>query len=151
MKVVLASDHGGYELKEAIKKHLDEIGTEYIDCGTYSTDSVDYRDYAVEACRKIQNGECQFGLLFCGTGAGMCLSANKMRGILACNCSDTFTAKYTRLHNNSNVLCLGGRVVGPGLAIEMVDLFLSTEFEGGRHERRVNKIKRIEESQWRKE
>jgi len=150
MKVVLGSDHGGYELKEAIKKHLDEIKVEYIDCGTYSTESVDYRDYALEACSKIQNGECELGLLFCGTGAGMCLAANKMRGVYACNCSDTFTAKYTRLHNNSNVLCLGGRVVGPGLAIEMVDLFLSTEFEGGRHERRVNKIKRIEESQWRK-
>ncbi len=149
MKVVLGSDHGGFELKEAIKKHLDEINIEYVDCGTDSTRSVDYRDYALEACKKIQNGECELGLLFCGTGAGMCLAANKMRGILAWNCSDTFTAKYTRLHNNSNVLCLGGRVVGPGLAIEMVDLFLSTEFEGGRHERRVNKIKRIEESQWR--
>ncbi len=149
MKIVLGADHGGYELKEIIKAHLEEKGFEYIDCGTYSTDSVDYPDYAYAACEKIQQGECELGLLFCGTGAGVCYTANKMRGILACNCSDTYTAKYSRLHNNANVLCLGGRVVGPGLAIELVDLFLTTQFEGGRHERRVNKIKRIEESQWR--
>ena len=142
--IVLAADHGGYLLKEEVKKHLDEIGVEYIDCGTFSTVSVDYPDMAKAACEKIVNGQCSLGLLFCGTGVGISIAANKIKGIRACCCSDTFSAKYTRMHNDANVLAMGGRVVGPGLACEMVDLFLNTPFEGGRHQRRVDKITRLE-------
>jgi ribose 5-phosphate isomerase B len=150
MRVSLGSDHGGYLLKESVKKHLKENNIDYVDCGTNSTESVDYPDYAQAACEKVQSGECDLALLFCGTGVGISIAANKMNGILACNCSDTFSAKYSRLHNNANALCLGGRVVGPGLANDIVDLFLTTDFEGGRHERRVEKIKQIEKSQRRK-
>lgn len=142
--IVIAADHGGYLLKEEVKKHLDEKGVKYIDCGTFSTESVDYPDIARAACEKIVSGECELGLLFCGTGVGISIAANKIKGIRACCCSDTFSAKYTRMHNDANVLAMGGRVVGPGLACEMVDLFLSTKFEGGRHQRRVDKIKRLE-------
>lgn len=143
--IVLAADHGGFHLKEEVKKHLDEKGVEYIDCGTHSTDSVDYPDMAVAACEKITSGQCNLGLLFCGTGVGISIAANKIKGIRACCCSDTFSAKYTRMHNDANVLCMGGRVVGAGLACEMVDLFLNTEFEGGRHQRRIDKIKQLED------
>lgn len=146
MKVSLGCDHGGYELKEAVKKHLDETGVEYVDCGTYSLDSVDYPDYAKAACEKIQSGECELGLIFCSTGIGISIAANKMKGIRCCVCSDTYSAKYTRMHNDANVLSMGGKVVGPGLACEMVDLFLGTEFEGGRHQRRVDKITALEEN-----
>ena len=142
--IVLAADHGGYLLKEEVKKHLDETGVEYIDRGTFSTVSVDYPDMAKAACEKIVNGQCSLGLLFCGTGVGISIAANKIKGIRACCCSDTFSAKYTRMHNDANVLAMGGRVVGPGLACEMVDLFLNTPFEGGRHQRRVDKITRLE-------
>lgn len=144
MKVSLGCDHGGFELKEAVKKHLEEKGIEYVDCGTYSTDSVDYPDYARAACKKIQDGECELGLLFCSTGVGISIAANKMKGIRCCCCSETYSAKYTRLHNNANVLSMGGKVVGAGVACEMVDIFLSTEFEGGRHQRRVDKISALE-------
>ncbi len=143
--IVLAADHGGYLLKEEVKKHLDDIHVKYIDCGTFSTDSVDYPDMAKLACDKIISGEAEKGLLFCGTGVGISIAANKVKGIRACCCSDTFSAKYTRLHNDANILAMGGRVVGPGLACEMVDLFLTTEFEGGRHQKRIDKIKALEE------
>lgn len=144
--IVLAADHGGFLLKEEVKKHLDEKHIEYIDCGTHSTESVDYPDMAKLACDKIIAGEAKLGLLFCGTGVGISIAANKIKGIRACCCSDTFSAKYTRLHNDANVLAMGGRVVGPGLACEMVDLFLNTEFEGGRHQRRIDKITALEEA-----
>lgn len=144
--IVLSADHGGYLLKEEVKKHLDDINVEYIDCGTFSTDSVDYPDMAELACDKIISGEAEKGLLFCGTGVGISIAANKIKGIRACCCSDTFSAKYTRLHNDANVLAMGGRVVGPGLACEMVDLFLTTEFEGGRHQKRVDKITALEKA-----
>ncbi|MEG1862293.1 MAG: ribose 5-phosphate isomerase B [Oscillospiraceae bacterium] len=143
--IVLAADHGGFLLKEEIKKHLSEKNIPFIDCGTHTTDSVDYPDIAKIACEKITSGECALGLLFCGTGVGISIAANKIKGIRACCCSDTFSAKYTRLHNDANVLCMGGRVVGAGLAIELVDIFLSTSFEGGRHQRRIDKIKQLEE------
>ena len=146
MKIAIGCDHGGFALKEAVKKHLEEKGIEYIDCGTYSTDSVDYPDYARAACKKITDGECEFGLLFCSTGVGISIAANKVPGIRCCCASETFSAKYTRLHNNANVLAMGGKIVGEGIAFEMVDIFLSTEFEGGRHQRRVDKITRIEEN-----
>lgn len=145
--IVIGSDHGGFGLKEEIKKHLEERGLAYIDVGCHDTNSVDYPDIAKEACEKIVHGECDKGLLFCGTGVGISMAANKVKGIRACCCSDAFSAKYTRLHNDANVLCMGGRVVSSGLAEMIVDLFLDTEFEGGRHQRRIDKITAIENEQ----
>ena len=142
--IVLGSDHGGFTLKEEIKKHLENRGIAFTDVGCHDTNSVDYPDIAKAACEKIVSGECEKGLLFCGTGVGISIAANKVKGIRACCCSDTFSAKYTRLHNDANVLCMGGRVVSAGLAEMMVDLFLDTEFEGGRHQRRIDKISEIE-------
>ncbi len=143
--IVLRADHGGYLLKEEVKKFLDGKGVQYIDCGCYNGESVDYPDMAKAACEKIQSGEAEKGIIFCGSGIGISMAANKMKGIRCCVCSDTFSAKYTRLHNDANVLSMGGRVVGPGLACEMVDLFLNTEFEGGRHAVRVEKLMALEE------
>ncbi len=142
--VALGADHGGYALKEAVKKHLDEIGVEYVDFGTHSEASVDYPDMAVPPCEAVVNGDCRCALLFCGTGVGISMAANKIQGIRACCCSDSFSAKYTRLHNDANVLCMGGRVVGPGLACELADLFLTSDFEGGRHCARIEKISALE-------
>lgn len=143
----LGADHGGYELKEYIKKYLDEKGIEYEDCGTYSSESVDYALVAKKTCDKIVAGEGNRGILCCGTGIGISMAANKVNGIRAACCSDYFSAKYTRLHNNANVLCMGGRVVGAGLALELVEVFLNTEFEGGRHQRRIDQLKDIENAQ----
>lgn len=145
MKIAIASDHGGYELKEALKKHLDEEKVEYIDCGTDSTESCDYPDYAVKACKLVQQGEVTYGVLICGTGIGMCIAANKMKGIRAALCGDTFSAHFTRAHNDANVMTMGARVVGPGLAEFILDEFLKTPFEGERHARRIGKIAAIEE------
>ena len=142
--IVLAADHGGFHLKEEVKKHLEAKGVEILDVGTFTADSVDYPDMAVKGCEKILSGECERGIFFCGTGVGISIAANKVKGIRACCCSDHFSAKYTRLHNDANVLCLGGRVVGAGIACELADLFIETEFEGGRHARRVDKIMAIE-------
>jgi ribose 5-phosphate isomerase B len=142
--VAIASDHGGYALKEEIKKHLEERGIPYTDFGTDSTASCDYPDYAVPACDAVAAGTCGACILVCSTGVGMSMAANKVKGIRACCCSDTYSAEYTRRHNNANVLCLGGLVVGRGLAFELVDIFLDTTFEGGRHQRRVDKIMAIE-------
>lgn len=143
--VALAADHGGYELKEAIRKHLDEIGVAYKDFGSYTGEACDYPDMAEAACRAVVAGECDKALLFCGTGVGISMSANKVRGIRACCCSDAFSAEYTRRHNDANALCMGGRVVGPGLGVYLVDLFLNTPFEGGRHQRRIDKVMALEE------
>ena len=142
--IALGADHGGWALKEAVKKHLDTLGVAYQDFGTYSEESVDYPDMAVPPCEAVVKGECDKALLFCGTGVGISIAANKIKGIRACCCSDTFSAQYTRLHNDANVLCMGGRVVGAGLACELVDIFLNTEFEGGRHAKRIAKISEIE-------
>ena len=142
--VALAADHGGYELKEAIRQHLDEIGVAYTDLGSFSGESCDYPDMAEAACRAVVAGECDKALLFCGTGVGISMSANKIKGIRACCCSDAFSAEYTRRHNDANALCLGGRVVGAGLGIYLVDLFLNTPFEGGRHQRRIEKMMALE-------
>ena len=142
--VALAADHGGYELKEAIRKHLDEIGVAYKDFGSYTGEACDYPDMAEAACRAVVAGECDKALLFCGTGVGISMSANKIRGIRACCCSDAFSAEYTRRHNDANVLCMGGRVVGPGLGVYLVDLFLNTPFEGGRHQCRIDKMMALE-------
>ena len=144
--IAIASDHGGFQLKEAIKRHLDALSIPYKDFGTESEASCDYPDYAALACKAIVSGECDKGLLFCGTGVGISIAANKFPGIRACCCSDVFSAKYTRLHNDANALCLGGRVVGEGLAEELVDIFLNTSFQGGRHQNRIDKIKNIEQA-----
>lgn len=146
MKIVLGCDHGGLEHKNAILAHLNERGFDVTDCGIYENHSVDYPDIAVKVCSEIVSGECELGILVCGTGIGMSIAANKVKGIRAAACSEHFSAKYTRLHNNSNILCLGGRVIGVGTALELVDLFVDTEFEGGRHENRVNKIMDIEKA-----
>ena len=138
--VVLGSDHAGYELKEQIKAYLIEQEIKFIDVGTDSPASVNYPDYAHKLCEKIQSGECYRGILCCGTGVGMSMAANKHKGIRAACCSDTFTARNTRMHNDANVLCIGGRVVGAGLACDIVDLFLHTDFEGGRHQKRVDML-----------
>ena len=147
MKIALGSDHGGFQLKEAIKKHLEEKGYEVKDYGTYSEESCDYPKYGKAVADAIVSGECERGILCCGTGVGISLAANKVKGIRACVCSDTFTAKYTRLHNNANILSLGGRVLGVGLALELVDIFLTTEYEGGRHQRRLDQLAAIENEQ----
>lgn len=143
--IALGSDHGGLSLKEEIKIFLDEQHIPYRDFGTDSADSCDYPDYAKAACEAVLDGSCEKALLFCGTGIGVSIAANKIKGIRAACCSDYYSAKYTRLHNNANVLCLGGRVVGAGLACELVDVFLHTEFEGGeRHLRRLKKVEQLE-------
>lgn len=147
MIIALGSDHGGYQLKEEIKGHLTAVGMEFRDFGTLDGASCDYPDIAEAVAKAVASGEYDRGLLFCGTGIGISIAANKVKGIRAACCSDCFSAKYTRLHNDANILCLGGRVVGPGLATEMVDLFLETKFEGGRHEGRIDKIRKIEENE----
>lgn len=144
MKIAIGCDHGGFEHKNAVCEHLKERGFDVIDCGIYENKSVDYPDIAVKVCEQITSGNCEQGILICGTGIGMSLAANKVKGIRAACCSDHFSAKYTRLHNNSNILCLGGRVIGIGTALELVDLFVNTEFEGGRHQNRIDKITAIE-------
>ncbi len=146
MKIAIGCDHGGFEHKNAIAEHLKSRGFEDVDCGIHELHSVDYPDIAVKVCDKITNGECELGILVCGTGIGMSIAANKINGIRAAACSEHYSAKYTRLHNNSNVLCLGGRVIGVGTAIELVDLFVDTKFEHGRHELRVNKITALEKA-----
>lgn len=144
MKIALGCDHGGLEHKNAIGEFLKEAGHEVVDFGIYEQVSVDYPDIAKKVCESIVNGETERGILVCGTGIGMSIAANKYKGIRAAACSEHFSAKYTRLHNNSNVLCLGGRVVGIGTAIELAELFVNTEFEGGRHQNRIDKIAEIE-------
>lgn len=142
--IAIGADHGGFALKEELKKYLEETGVSFKDYGTYSAESVDYPVIAETVCKAITSGEAERAILVCGTGIGMSMVANKVKGIRAACCSDAFSAKYTRLHNNANVLCLGGRVVGPGLAEELVHLFLNTEFEGGRHQRRVDAVMALE-------
>ena len=143
--IAIGSDHAGYELKQVIIKHLEERGNEFKDYGTYSADSCDYAVYAEKTARAVADGECELGLLFCGTGVGISMAANKVRGIRACCCSDLFSAEMTRLHNNANILCLGGRVVTPEKAIELVDIFLDTSFSGEeRHQRRIDQITDLE-------
>ena len=145
--IALGADHGGYQLKETIKKHLEERGIPYQDFGTNSTESVDYAPIAAEAARAVTSGACEKGILCCGTGIGISIAATKVKGIRAACCSNYFGAKYTRLHNDANMLCLGERVIGPGLALELVDVFLDTPFEGGRHQRRIDQITAIEQEE----
>jgi len=139
--IALGSDQGGFELKQEIIKHLNERGLEYKDFGSYDNKSVDYPIYAKAVAEAIVSGQCERGILVCGTGIGISIAANKVKGIRAAVCTDCFTAEATRLHNDSNILALGGRVVGPGLALKIVDTFLDTEFSGEeRHARRVSMI-----------
>ena len=142
--LAIGCDHGGLELKNAIKEHLEGRGIKAVDFGIYEQKSVDYPEIALKVCNAITSGESRLGILVCGTGIGMSLAANKVKGIRAAACSETFSAKYTRLHNDSQILCLGGRVVGIGLALDLVDLFVDTEFEGSRHQRRVDAVMDIE-------
>ena len=138
LKIAIGSDHGGYEYKEQIVSHLKEKGYECVDVGTYSTDSCDYPVIARAVTTKITTGEADRGILICGTGIGMSIVANKVNGIRAALCGDTFSARASRAHNNSNVLCLGERVIGINLAMDIVDIWLESKFEGGRHQRRVD-------------
>ena len=144
MKIAIGCDHGGLEHKNAIKAHLEERGFTVNDFGIKEAVSVDYPDIALPVADSVANGENDLGILVCGTGIGMSLAANKVKGIRAAAVSEHFSAKYTRLHNNSNILCLGGRVIGVGTALELVDLFVDTQFEGDRHQRRIDKITAIE-------
>lgn len=144
MKIGIGNDHAGTELKLEIIKHLEEKGIDFVDYGIAPGEKIDYPDAAEMVCRDVAAGKLDRAILVCGTGIGISIAANKIKGIRACACSDSFSAKYTRLHNDANALCLGGRVVGAGLACELVDLFLETEFEGGRHARRVDKITALE-------
>lgn len=144
MKIALGSDHGGYNLKEHIKKMLNEMGIECKDFGTNSIESVDYPDFAEKVAREVAVGEFDQGILCCGTGIGISIAANKVPGIRAAVCGDCFSARMSREHNNANVLCLGERVVGKGLAVQIVETWLEAEFLGDRHQKRVNKILNIE-------
>ena len=143
--IALACDHGGFDLMVEVKSYLDGRGYEYKDFGTYSTDSCDYPGIAAPAARAITGGECERGIFICGTGVGMSIAANKIPGIRAALCSDCFTAEMTRLHNNANVITLGARVTGPGLALKIIETFLATGFEaGGRHSRRVEMLDELD-------
>ena len=144
MKVAIGCDHGGLHLKASVKELLNALGHEVEDFGCHTADSCDYPDFAQKACSLVQAQTVNFAILICGTGIGMSIAANKMMGIRAALCGDEFSAHYTRAHNNANVLTLGARVIGEGLAENIVDIFLNSSFEGGRHARRIDKITEIE-------
>lgn len=145
MKVIITGDHAGMVLRNAAKEVLSELGFEYEDVGADCSSSVDYPDYALPAAERVANGEFDRGIFVCGTGIGISISANKVKGIRCALTHDVFSAKATRLHNDTNVLAMGERVIGPGLAKEIIETWLTTEFEGGRHENRVNKISQYED------
>lgn len=144
MKVAIGSDHGGLDLKETVISVLKELNLEYEDLGTYDRGSCDYPDFAEKVAGAINAGACQQGILICGTGIGMSIAANKIPGIRAALCNEVFSAKMARAHNNANIMCLGARVVGPGVAQEIVKAYFTGEFEGGRHALRVEKINRLD-------
>lgn len=145
MKIAIGCDHGGYELKEALKAYIEGRGAEVIDFGTYSSESVDYPVYGQKVAEAVSQKEADLGILICGTGLGMSYVANKVKGIRCACVSDVFSAEMARLHNDANVLAMGARVVGLGLATKIAETFLGTEFEGGRHQRRVDMITAVEE------
>ena len=140
VKIAVGSDHGGFELKQLIIKFLHEIGQDVDDVGCYDSQSVDYPDYADKVCAKVKNGVCERGILICGTGIGISIAANRHRDIRAALCHESYTARMSREHNNANVLCLGGRVLGQEIALDVVGTWLETEFAGGRHQRRLDKL-----------
>lgn len=144
MKVILASDHGGLNIRKEVASLLDEMNIEHLDIGCDCEGSVDYPDYGIPAAERVANGEFDRAILICGTGIGMSISANKVKGIRCALAHDVFTAKVTRQHNDSNVLAMGERVIGPGLAREIAKTWLNAEFEGGRHANRISKIKEYE-------
>ena len=146
MKIAMGCDHAGYELKVQVAAHLRARGFEIVDFGTNSTESVNYPVYGYLAAKAVSEGVCDIGVIICGTGVGISLAANKVHGIRCCACSDVFTATLTKRHNNSNMLALGARVVGPGLAMMIVDEWLDAKFEGGRHQKRVDMIMEIDET-----
>ena len=145
--IAIGSDHGGYELKQFIMKHLDELGLEYKDYGTFSEESCDYPVYGEAVARAVAGGEAEKGIVICGTGIGISITANKVKGIRAALCGDCYSAEFTRRHNDANVLAIGARVTGSGLACKIVDTFLNTEFEGGRHAKRIALIAELEEKE----
>lgn len=140
MKIIIGCDHGGYELKEKILSHLKAANYEVEDIGTSSAESVDYPPYAVQVARAVSGGQADRGILICGSGIGMCMTANRIRGARAVVVSEPFSAKMSRRHNDSNILCLGGRFIGPDMAMEILRTWLDEPFEGGRHQRRVDLI-----------
>ena len=142
--IAIGSDHGGYALKQEIMAHLRELGLEYKDYGTYSEESCDYPVYGEAVGRAVAGGECDRGIVICGTGIGISIAANKVKGVRAALCGDCYSAEMTRRHNDANILALGARVLGSGLALKIVDTFLQTEFDGGRHARRVELIRELE-------
>ena len=145
MKIALACDHGGLVLKNTLLQYLKEHGYSVVDFGTYSEESCDYPDFVLPAAKAVANGECDKGIVICSTGIGVSIVANKVKGIRCAHCHDTYSAKYTRLHNDANMLSFGQKIIGEGLMLEIVETFLNTDFEGGgRHLRRVNKILEIE-------
>ena len=145
-KVIIGCDHAGYNLKLQVLEHLKEKGVEFVDVGTNSPESCHYPEIAHAVCTKVQAGEAPVGILICGTGIGMSMAANKHLGIRAACCSDTFSARLTREHNDANVLCFGERVIGAGLAMDLVDAFLDAEFMGGKHATRVDMFMAFEEN-----
>ena len=147
VKVALAADHAGFPLKESAREYLTEKGFAVEDFGTHNDDPVDYPDLAAAAARSVQRGECALGILFCGTGVGVAITANKLRGIRAACCTDCYTAACAREHNDANILTLGARVTGSGLAMKIISAFLQTPFAGGRHRVRLEKIKALEEEE----
>ncbi len=145
MRIALGCDHGGFELKEYVKAYLEtRADVEVVDLGTFSPEPVDYPEYAARVAHAILNGEAERGILLCGTGIGISISANKFKGIRAALCHDAYTARLSRLHNDANILAMGGRTTGKEVAVDMVNIWLETPFEGGRHQRRLNKIRAIE-------
>lgn len=144
MKISIGCDHGGFALKEQVAEHLKQLGHEVVDCGTYSTDSCDYPEFGAKAARMVADGQCQRGVVICTTGIGISISANKVKGIRCALCMNTDMAMMTRKHNDANMIATGAKYVTPQLAFEMVDIFLSTDFEGGRHQIRVDKLMNIE-------
>lgn len=143
MKIAIGSDHGGFELKNEIKAHLEGKGFEVQDFGTYTNESVDYPDIAEAVCRPVARGEFKFGVLVCGTGIGISIAANKIDGIRAALCSDPYSAEKAKQHNDANIITLGGRVTGVDLAKTIVDAYVNASFEGGRHQKRVDKIMKL--------
>ena len=144
MRIAIGCDHGGFELKEAVRAHLEKNGIEHKDFGAYSTDSVDYAPIAAEVARCVSEGKADYGVLICSTGIGISIAANKIRGIRAALCTNEFCAEMTRRHNNANILCMGGKVIDKQTGIKLLDIFLNTEFDGGRHQRRIDQIAQLE-------
>ena len=144
MKISIGCDHGGFALKEQVAEHLKQLGHEVVDCGTYSTDSCDYPEFGAKAARMVADGQCQRGVVICTTGIGISISANKVKGIRCALCMNTDMAMMTRKHNAANMIAMGAKYVTPQLAFEMVDIFLATDFEGGRHQIPVDKLMNIE-------